>query len=263
MLNHLGLEARILHGMVNATVSDAELVSMLEEGPSWPRLIWLAQDERAEGTLWRRLSNLEGYTPPPEADQARAITMVSDFRMEHLRGQVLKALGVLSEHGLDALLLKGSGLALTVYESFSERPMIDVDLLAAPGQAKQTWDVLRDAGWRPVHAKGLDPEFREVHHHHMTHLADPAGTGFTLEVHTGLFVTAGPFQLDAKDIWRDAIQHEVEGRRFFTPSVAHQVIHLSIHFAWSHLMESAAWRTFRDIRLLIEKGLVDWGGRDR
>ncbi|MFT5433082.1 MAG: hypothetical protein ACI9OJ_003787 [Myxococcota bacterium] len=186
------------------------------------------------------------------------MTMVSDFRMEHLRGQLLKALDVLSEHGLDALLLKGSGLALTVYESFSERPMIDVDLLAAPGQARRTWEVLRDAGWKPFHAQGLDPEFREVHHHHMTHLADPAGTGFTLEVHTGLFVTAGPFQLDVEDIWRDAIQHEVEGRRFFTPSVAHQVIHLSIHFAWSHLMDSAAWRTFRDIRFLIEKGLVDW-----
>ena len=121
MLKHLGLEARILHGMVNPTISDRELVSMLDEGPNWPQLMWLAQYERAEATLWRRLSTLEGYTPPPEAQPLQAITMVSDFRMEHLRGRVLDAIGTLSEHGLGALLLKGSGLALTVYGSFAER----------------------------------------------------------------------------------------------------------------------------------------------
>lgn len=258
MLKHLGLEARILHGMVNPTISDSELVSMLEEGPNWPQLMWLAQYERAEATLWRRLSTLEGYTPPPEAQPLQAITMVSDFRMEHLRGRVLDAVGTLSEHGLGALLLKGSGLALTVYGSFAERPMIDVDLLASPGRAAESWDRLKDAGWKPLKLEGLDSEFRAEHHHHMAHLAEPSGTGVTLEVHTGLFVNAGPFQLSTEDLWRDALEHEVDGRTFHTPSVAHQIIHLSIHFAWSHLMDSASWRTFRDIRMMIDQDLVDW-----
>jgi len=258
MLKLLGLEARILHGMVNPTVSDAELVSMLKEGPSWTKLMWLAQNERAEAALWHRLSALQDLELPAEADQLQTITMVSDFRMEHLRGQVIDALRVLGDAGMDALLLKGSGLALTVYGSFPERPMIDVDLLAAPGRALDTWEALRDAGWKPLHIRGLDRDFREEHHHHMSHLAEPSGTGVTLEVHTGLFVKAGPFLLESEDLWRDAHQHEVEGQRFFTPSTAHQIIHLSIHFAWSHLMDSAAWRTFRDIRMLIEAGLVNW-----
>ncbi len=258
MLELMGLEARILHGMVHPAISDAQLVSMLQEGPNWPQLIWLAQYERAEATLWRRISSLDGYSPPPEATPLQGISMVSDFRMEHLRSQVLDALGVLSEKGLQALLLKGSGLAMTVYDSFTERPMIDVDLLASPGRAVETWNTLQEIGWTPLHLPGLNAEFRQEHHHHMAHLCEPSGTGVTIEVHTGLFVTAGPFKFGAEDLWRDANEHEVDERRFFTPSATHQVIHLSVHFAWSHLMDSASWRTFRDIRLLIEKGMVDW-----
>lgn len=36
------------------------------------------------------------------------------------------------------------------------------------------------------------------------------------------------------------------------------ILHLAIHFAWSHTMRSAAWRTFRDLRFLTEDSGIDW-----
>ncbi|MFN8580731.1 MAG: hypothetical protein U0163_07110 [Gemmatimonadaceae bacterium] len=38
----------------------------------------------------------------------------------------------------------------------------------------------------------------------------------------------------------------------------HQVIHLSVHLAWSHILSFGAWRSFRDIGAVLNGGRVDW-----
>ena len=89
-------------------------------------------------------------------------------------------------------------------------------------------------------------------------LVEPSGTGFALELHTDLFVPGNPF-IPLRDlIWRDVAAVEYSGRSVLVPSRVHQVLHLCLHFAWSHVMRSGAWRTFRDLTAILEVESVDW-----
>ena len=60
-----------------------------------------------------------------------------------------KVLQALHDAGIDALLLKGCPLALRFYADLGERPMNDIDLLVAPGDALAAARVLGELGWRP------------------------------------------------------------------------------------------------------------------
>jgi hypothetical protein len=50
----------------------------------------------------------------------------------------------------------------------------------------------------------------------------------------------------------------VRGRTVLVPSVHDQLLHLCLHFAWSHMMATGAWRAFRDLDALLRTERVDW-----
>jgi len=259
VLDVLDPESQILHTVGRMDATDADLRALVGAETVWPRLIWLAQRDRAEHTLYHRLSQVEGLTLPDEADQLRTVTMVSDFRMAHLQSQLLKCVTLLREQGIEALPLKGGSLALTVYGSFAARPMIDIDVLVPAERAREAWTLLQDeGGWRLATVDENRDRFRETHHHHLAHLLEPSGTGAVLEVHTALFPPEAPFELRPADLWAETLTTTCDGVEVRVPSVRHQIVHLGIHFAWSHLMASAAWRTFRDLAHLMHHYDVDW-----
>jgi hypothetical protein len=204
---------------------------------------WLAERERAVPVLWRRLRDVgPDAVPSDAAAQLQRQAMVSEFTMGHLEHRLRDTLAVLSGAGVDAILLKGAALAHTVYPSFVERPMGDVDLLIDQRHADR------------------DPEMDQFYagHHHLPPLVDARGTGVMLELHTALFAEGGPFRFSADEIRRDARTVVRGGHAVRVPSVAHQLLHLSLHFAWSHMMSGGAWRTFRDLNALVHVGEVNW-----
>jgi hypothetical protein len=153
------------------------------------------------------------------------------------------------------VLLKGAALALTVYGSFVARPMSDVDLLVPRDEVMRAHEALIAFGW----AEGEDntPEFYEGHHH-LQPLVDAQGTGTSLELHTSLFFEGHPFAFTSDDIRRRAARVVVRGRTVLVPSVHDQLLHLCLHFAWSHMMATGAWRTFRDLDALLHTNRVNW-----
>ena len=181
--------------------------------------------------------------------------MVSEFRMAHLESRLLSALDTLGEAEIDPVLLKGAALALTVYGSFVARPMSDVDLLVPRDDVMRAREALLASGW----TEGVEnsPEFYEGHHH-LQPLVDAQGTGTSLELHTSLFFEGHPFALTSDDIRRRADKVVVRGRTVLVPSVHDQLLHLCLHFAWSHMMATGAWRAFRDLDALLRTERVDW-----
>src|SRR5690606_31796202 len=91
---------------------------------------------------------------------------------------------------------------------------------------------------------------------HLPPLDDPMGTGLALELHTA--PTDGAVTLATDSLWRDARTVEVRGSRARVPSPAFQLLHLCAHFAWTHGIASASWRTFRDLHQLLKTGEIDW-----
>jgi len=253
-LDSLSPEAQLLLLTAGGEHNDVAIRSLLARPLDWAKLGWLAETERATPVLWRRLTALGPL--PDEAQPLHRMAMVAEFRMSHLESRLLAALDTLAAAGTDVVLLKGAALALTVYGSFVARPMSDVDLLVSREQSERARDALLAGGWS-AGADELAPEFY-AGHHHLPPLVDAQGTGTSIELHTSLFFEGHPFRFSSEDVRRRAERVTVRGREVRVPSVHDQLLHLCLHFAWSHMMATGAWRAFRDLDALLRTKRVSW-----
>jgi len=271
ILTHLSPEAELLlltagsapvAAAEGAGASDARgarrMRELLRGELDWEKLGWLAERERAAPVLWGELQAIEGVPGklPPQASHLQRLAMVSEFRMLHLEQRLADSLEALSDAGIDVMLLKGAALALTVYGSFVRRPMIDVDVLVREDEALRARDVLLEDGWMSTETEEFESFYRR--HHHLPTLVDGRGLDMQLEVHTGLFFEGNPFDFPIADLWRRAVPVTVRGRTVYVPNRQDQLLHLCLHFAWSHMMSTGAWRTFRDLRALMDAGDLKW-----
>jgi len=253
-LDSLSPEAQLLLLTAGGDQNDAAIRALLAGPLDWAKLSWLSETERATPVLWRRLLALGSL--PEEAQPLHRMAMVAEFRMSHLESRLLAALDTLAAAGTDAVLLKGAALALTVYGSFVARPMSDVDLLVGRDKAARARNALLASGWATGESD-LAPEFY-AGHHHLPPLVDAQGTGTSIELHTSLFFEGHPFNFSGDDIRRRAERVHVRGREILVPSVHDQLLHLCLHFAWSHMMATGAWRAFRDLDALVRTKRVQW-----
>lgn len=251
----LSPEARLVLLSAGAR-TDAAMRELIGQPLDWGKVLWLAEQERATRLLGTRLTAL-GASPPAEVSAALgAMAMVSDFRMLHLRQRLEETIRALAAAGIEVVMLKGAALAEVAYGSFAERPMHDVDLLVAPGRAAEARQILLSAGWTgEVDARTA---LMYEHHHHLPPLVDGSGTGTRLELHTSLFLAGHPFALTAERVWSARRPLELGGVRTYVPDAGHLLLHVCLHFAWSNLMRSGSWRTFRDLERLTATGGVDW-----
>ena len=242
--------------MARPDTEDAELQPLLVEEMDWGRLALLANRERALVPLWQRLSAMEQGALPEGASQLQTMAMVAEFRMLHLQTLLLDTLDLFAGRDIDVMLLKGPALGITVYPRFVDRPMWDLDVLVPDARAREAWEAMVEKGWKPAPIRASEEFYDE--HHHLRPLDDPRNVGCVLEIHRELMPGESPFGFAATDFWSAAEQVDLEGRRIHVPHITHQVVHLSTHFAWSHMMDSAGWRTFRDLAWIARELDVDW-----
>jgi hypothetical protein len=223
----------------------------------WGRLALVAQQEGATSALWQWMRQASGGAVRPDvAEQWQKRAMVSAFQSLHLERVLHEALDVLASRRIDVMLLKGSALAYTAYGSFAERPMGDLDVLVRAGQARDAWLLLQERGWRwPDRESPLE---RYANHQHLPPLAGASGGEAVLEVHAALLPGGHPFRWPIEDLWAEAREVSVGGRRFLVPYPVHQLLHVCLHFAWSHEMRWGSWRMLRDVGALMRRGGISW-----
>jgi hypothetical protein len=232
------------------------VLAELGRGPvQWDAFLVLAEWERTLPVSWRRLQEAGVVVPPETGEAFRRLSLVTTFSLEHLEDRLVALLKVYNDAGIDAILLKGSGLGLSVYPGFTERPMGDVDVLVDTGQARRAWDLALSNGWH-WDEQQYPANWYETHHH-LPPLLDPARTGAQLELHTALNLHGHPFDLDFKAAASVSLQHERRGVRFRTLDAEHAIVHLSVHFGWAHVARFGIWRLIRDVCALVERG-VNW-----
>lgn len=253
----LSPEIRLLLHALREPADDEALPELLDGTIDWPTAVTLAERERALPALWNRLEGLpEQYLPAPIATRVRQLAFVSQFRMGLLQRRLDETLHVLADAGIEVILLKGAGLATTVYPSFQDRPMEDLDLMVKRDRAGEAWALVRGIGWHWDHNERLDTFYAD--HHHYPPLDDERGTGAGLELHTHLFPEGHPFTLPVSTLWDRAEQVPGRPDGVFVLSRHHQILHLCLHFAWSHKLSDGFWRTFRDLDALCRTGAIDW-----
>ena len=253
----LSPEARLLLLTAGGRDNDAGIATIARRGIDWQRLTRIAESERAEPVLVRRLRAVTGSALPPEAARLEQLARVADFRQCWIEERLVTSLRTLRQAGIDTVLLKGAALATSEYGSFLERPMADLDLLVPVAKAQEAHRLLRGAGWAWDHDPRLDAFYDT--HHHLAPLHDASGVGVGLDLHTTPLCAGNPFLLDGDLMRRRATPVSVKGVLAYLPDVHDQLLHLCVHLAWSHLLSSGSWRTFRDISTLVSAGRIDWG----
>lgn len=251
----LSPEARLLLATA-VQEDDAGIRGLLEEVDP-DRLLRLAVWERSLPPLWWWLEPLvEGrWSGDVRGVFGRAARQRELFAVL-LHWRLVEALGVLEEAGIDVLLLKGAALAHRGYALFTERPMGDLDLLVEPGTAERAWAALREHGWSWDAERYPAEPYETIHH--LPPLTDARETGARLEVHFGVLPPGHAFRFGADDLRRGAAEVWIEGHRARVPRPVPHLLHLCLHFAWSHQLVRDAWRTFRDVDVLARIEDFDW-----
>ncbi len=251
-------ESRILFLSAGGAANDGELRTLLHGRVDWAQLARMALCEGAAGSVHRRIHGLSAGAVTAELDRhLKPIGLVSQFQLAMLEQQFERLAAALADAGIDVVLLKGAGLACSVYDGFADRPMTDVDLLVPREDAKRAYDLAKRLGWTHRADIAVDRDYES--HQHLPPLEDGFGIGVGLELHTELFVRESPFLFTADDIRaraRPAPRAIARGAR--VPDAHDQLLHACLHFVWSHEMRFGAWRTFRDIDRIVATGEVRW-----
>ena len=173
-----------------------------------------------------------------------------------LRRQALRKISsALAEGGTRSLLVKGSALALTVYERPWERQMADVDLVVERSHRARVMSALAQAGCDVVPIKGhrftadamgeqqlwmnIGPQKHQIEVHHSFDKIVPRPID-----HGALFARASP----APDL-----------PGLLVPSTEDQVLLVALHASFSEFQHPAAWL---DLKLLFQQPL-DWSVLER
>ncbi len=257
LLDRLSTEARLLLLAAGPPATDREIAELVRTHElDWARLLEMADHERATAIVWRRVRSHAPPTMPVDVRSSfERMAMIADFTAGYLEQRIGESMAHLNARGIRGLLLKGAALGATVYDSYADRPMGDVDLVVARAQANAAFDSLQELGWRWDDA--LYPRERYVGHHHYPPLIDGRGLDVRLELHTELFVEGNPFDLRAAQLFAGAREVTIGKGRALVPSPELLLLHTCVHYTWSHMMLFGAWRAFRDVVALSNAG-VDW-----
>jgi putative nucleotidyltransferase-like protein len=247
-------EAQLLLATAGGPEQDPRIIALAAGPVDWILLLQLSALERAEAVLAGRLSRLGVELPAEPARQLQAMGLRSDLRMTTISHRLDRTLTALEAAGVQAMLLKGAALGRTLYGSLARRPMLDLDLLIRPEDAATARRTAIEMGWADSEVNRANDQY--AGHFHLPPLTDGLGFGFNLELHTGLFVEGHPFDWPLNELWSRS--RRLEGGLGRVPAPEDLLLHIALHFAWSHMARVGPWRAFRDIHTLATSGTVDW-----
>jgi len=256
----LSPEARLLLASADpgSQESPGSAAALIGEVREWGKLYGLSLRERAAGPLWTLLEEHRDRLPEEFArslEQAAAIERLRQMQLERRLEESIEALECVD---ITPMLLKGAALVQTCYGDVRERPMGDIDLLVGTDEAVRARDALVAADW--TWDRERFPEEMYDRHYHLPPLEDGRGSGVGLELHTGLFVPGHPLGFGPDDLRSRAEAIDVEGHAALVPHPEDHLVYVSLHFAWSHALGSAGWRTFRDAGRLARSSGFRWDG---
>lgn len=250
----LAPEAQLLLATAGGADQDARIRALASGSLNWVLFLQLTALERAESVIASRFARLGLSLPPEVAGQLKAMALRSDLRMTTVSHRLDRTLEALAAQEIQVVLLKGAALGRTVYGSFARRPMLDLDLLIHPRDAQAASTAALAVGWVASETDRATDHYSG--HFHLPPFTDGLGLGFNLELHTGLFVPGHPFDWPFEDVW--ARKRPLPKGPGSVPSPEDLLLHVALHFSWSHMARVGTWRAFRDLLTLAESGTVDW-----
>lgn len=246
----LALDPRSADALAN------EVGAAIDEGVDWKELARLAAYERAARRLVPLLRPHAARVPDHTVARLTRLSQLGVMQSHFLANRLRRFLRTMAEHRIPVMLLKGNALAHRLYPDMADRPMGDLDVLVRPDDAERAWELAQTTGW--CRRRDVPDARHYIGHQHLAPLEDDQGAQTGLEIHTELFTRQAPFALPASALWARAEHALLFGEGVHVPDTADLLLHACLHFAWSHEMNFGVWRTLNDVRVLVDRGGVDW-----
>jgi hypothetical protein len=223
---------------------------------NWDRLLKLAQRNGLAPVLYHHLGRICATSVPARPLEVLRDHFQKNTALSLLRtGELVRLLGSLNDHGIQAIPYKGPTLAVTLYGHLALRQFCDLDILV---RKSDVWNASA-----LIEAQGFDPHFRipETKRAAFVRLGYVQlfrrDAGRTLvELHWGIAPRffAVPFDMDA--VWRRLEPMSLQGATVWTPCPEDLLLMLCVHGAKDH-WEKLEWVASL-AEMLRREGDVDW-----
>lgn len=237
-------------------VADARLRRLLAGPLDWDRLWALGHLHDAIPLLGRSLPSRAGEAMPADWHAlARKRTLATLRRNEILNAALARVLQDFATVGIEAMPVKGTVIAETVYGDLALRPAADVDVLVRPAQLPAARERLAALGYgqRP------EPTFTALVHefHDPPYYVGSPPDQVRLELHWALWAERF-FHLGPERLWDRSVAGRVAGTDARLLSAEDTLLHLAIHRSRSGLR----LRWVADIAELLRRqgAALDWDG---
>ncbi|MDH7487827.1 MAG: nucleotidyltransferase family protein [Anaerolineae bacterium] len=228
-----------------------------EEFP-WPYVLSSLPHRDLLPLLYHRLrrAGLGAQVPAWAWARLEALYRLSLLRNDRLFTQLEEVLSVLSAAGVEAVLLKGAALALTVYDSPALRPMRDIDLLVPREMVQEAVAALTSQGYRLL-VQEVRPGF-VYEFENEWRLQGRAPGQVSVELHWHPFVVMYYRRaIPVEELW-DRTRPVAVGRQSARLlALEDQLLHLCAHLSFHHGFEPPllwAW----DVAALLKHFALDW-----
>lgn len=200
----------------------ATLVSLLDDEAGCARFIELSGRHGVQGLALTALQRSRALEGRRAAEPLRALLSGLRRRAAILQLERDKVVAALRLASIDAVVLKGAGLATTVYDTPVERDFGDVDLLLRPEHIDAAARTLEEHGYRAA-SDVISAGYRE-HHFHLR-LERP--NGMIVELHWALTRSREAFRLDAGTFLEQSVVRDGE-RHIRVPRPEHSLLHIVV-----------------------------------
>ncbi len=221
----------------------------------WDRVSTLAMWSHATSALWHQLKETPELPQGPHTARLQSLGVITEFRLHHVAKLLEELVGLLAQHDVHVILLKGAALLCGATSRRIDRSMSDLDLVVIDGSAEEAWRVCREAGWSLLYEEASH-QYEE--HHHLPPLRDPDGIGLGLELHRSLFQQGSTLGIDEAAMVRRARFVPVGAATARIPTLEDMLLYACIHFGWGHSFESHAWSSFHDAHAIVSDPAFSW-----